>query len=241
MIDPPVSKGTRLMSRAADPLAKVTLLRAAEEIFAERGLAGAKVEDIARRAGLSKGAFYLHFDSKESALKQVVESFLARCGSLMAPPSAYPDVPEEPWEVLDFAIERDGQIFEFLWQNRATLRILGGCGGQYDYLVQAFRADMSQKTREWVEYWRRAELFREEVDPNLVTTLMNGAYHELTTVMLTGDDKRPPLEEWLEFAQETFVRAYGTPTLIAALESRNRRVSLEMKRSRRGRADRGKV
>jgi AcrR family transcriptional regulator len=229
------------MSRVADPLAKVTLLRAAEEIFAERGLAGAKVEDIAKRAGLSKGAFYLHFESKDAALKQVVESFLARCGSLAAPPSEYPDLPEQPADVLDFSFERDVQVFEFLWQNRATVRILGVCGGQYDYLVQAFRAEMDHRTREWVKYWRREELFRADVDPELAATLMGGAYNELVAKMLATDAKRPPLEQWLEFAQETFVRAYGTPVLLHAFEARNRRVSFDATRSRRATPPRGKV
>src|SRR4051794_27973484 len=57
-----------LVSRVADPKSKSALIRAAEEVFADRGIAGAKVEDIARSAGLSKGAFYLHFESKEAAL-----------------------------------------------------------------------------------------------------------------------------------------------------------------------------
>jgi hypothetical protein len=35
------------MPRVADPKAKITLLRAAEEVFAERGLAAAHVEEIA--------------------------------------------------------------------------------------------------------------------------------------------------------------------------------------------------
>src|SRR3954462_7321519 len=125
------------MSRTADPTAKITLLRAAEQGFAERGLAGAKVEEIARRAGVSKGAFYLHFESKEAALKQLVESFLARCQSFFAAPTAYPGLPEDPADLLDFTLERDVQIFEFLWQNRAFLRILPTCQGEYDYLVNA--------------------------------------------------------------------------------------------------------
>ncbi len=115
------------MSRVADPKTKIALLRAAEEVFAERGLGGAKVEEVARRAGVSKGAFYLHFESKEGALKELIESFLARCQSFFASPSAYPDLPEDPFDLLEFSHARDVQIFEFLWQNRAFLRILPSC------------------------------------------------------------------------------------------------------------------
>src|SRR5687767_4355067 len=141
------------MPRVADPKAKITLLRAAEEVFAERGLAAAHVEEIAKRAGLSKGAFYLHFESKEAALKQIVESFLARMGGFFASPADYPDLPEDANDLLDFAIERDAQIFDYLWQNRAILRILPTCQGAYDYLTQAFRTEIDMRNREWIGHF----------------------------------------------------------------------------------------
>ena len=215
------------MSRVADPKAKITLLRAAEEVFAERGLGGAKVEEIARRAGVSKGAFYLHFESKEAALKELLESFLARCQSFFAPPSDYPDLPDDPWDLLEFAHARDVQIYEFLWQNRAFLRILPTCQGHYDYLVLAFRAEITQTTREWVDHWRREGIFRDDVDADLAATLIGGAYNELSMRMISSE-KRPPLEAWLRFALETFFRAFGAPEMVAAVDSRNRRVSLSI-------------
>ena len=44
------------------------VLDAALDLFIERGFSPTRVEDIARRAGLSKGAVYLYFDSKEAIL-----------------------------------------------------------------------------------------------------------------------------------------------------------------------------
>ena len=71
------------MPRAGDPTAKIKLLGAAEAEFVASGLGRAKVEDITSRAGLSKGAFYLHFESKEDAFRQLVETMVARLASLM--------------------------------------------------------------------------------------------------------------------------------------------------------------
>jgi len=48
------------------------ILRAALEIFAERGFAAARIDDVAARAGVSKGTVYLYFDSKEALFKAVV-------------------------------------------------------------------------------------------------------------------------------------------------------------------------
>jgi AcrR family transcriptional regulator len=206
------------MSRIADPTAKISLLRAAEAVFAEKGLTTARVEEIARRAGLSKGAFYLHFESKEDALKEVVESFLARCGGQLPPPRAYPDLPSDPGELLGFWLERDQQMYEFLWQNRAVLQILKGCESTHTYLVETFRREIEATCREWVEFWKSRRLFRSEVDTDLVSSLICGAYHELSRKMLDFS-RRPPLGAWLRDTMHLFVRGLGTPELIAVLET----------------------
>ncbi|MEO7221155.1 MAG: TetR/AcrR family transcriptional regulator [Devosia sp.] len=48
------------------------VLDAALDLFIERGFASTRVEDIAARAGLSKGAVYLYFPSKEAVLEGIV-------------------------------------------------------------------------------------------------------------------------------------------------------------------------
>lgn len=53
------------------------ILDAALDEFTERGFDAARMEDIARRAGLSKGGVYLYFESKESLLKALIEAKVA--------------------------------------------------------------------------------------------------------------------------------------------------------------------
>ena len=48
------------------------LLAAALDIFVERGYAATRLEDVARRAGVSKGTLYLYFTNKEELFKAVV-------------------------------------------------------------------------------------------------------------------------------------------------------------------------
>ena len=52
------------------------LLDAALDVFAERGFAGARLEDIAQRAGVTKGTVYLYFASKEELFEAVVRQTL---------------------------------------------------------------------------------------------------------------------------------------------------------------------
>lgn len=48
------------------------LLAAALDLFVEKGFAATKVEEVARRAGVSKGTLFLYFASKEELFKAVV-------------------------------------------------------------------------------------------------------------------------------------------------------------------------
>ena len=48
------------------------ILKAALTEFGESGLAGARLDDIAKRAGLSKGTIYLYFPNKEELFREVV-------------------------------------------------------------------------------------------------------------------------------------------------------------------------
>ena len=51
---------------------KDKILRAAAACFAEKGYSGCSVRDIAARAGMSKGALYGHFPSKEALFKAMI-------------------------------------------------------------------------------------------------------------------------------------------------------------------------
>lgn len=48
------------------------LLAAALDLFVEKGYAATRVEEVARRAGVSKGTLFLYFPSKEDLFKAVV-------------------------------------------------------------------------------------------------------------------------------------------------------------------------
>jgi AcrR family transcriptional regulator len=49
------------------------LASAALELFIERGFSATRLDDVAKRAGVSKGTLYLYFDSKEALFKSVIE------------------------------------------------------------------------------------------------------------------------------------------------------------------------
>ena len=48
------------------------IISAALEVFADRGFAATKLEDVARKAGVTKGTIYLYFENKEALFKALV-------------------------------------------------------------------------------------------------------------------------------------------------------------------------
>jgi AcrR family transcriptional regulator len=53
------------------------LLDAALMLFAEKGFAATRAEEVAQRAGVSKGTLYLYYPSKEELLKAVIREHLS--------------------------------------------------------------------------------------------------------------------------------------------------------------------
>ena len=62
----------RYQRRKEDRPQEIT--EAAFAAFADKGFAATKVEDVARRAGVSKGLLYLYFKTKEELFKAVIRS-----------------------------------------------------------------------------------------------------------------------------------------------------------------------
>lgn len=50
---------------------------AALEVFAEKGFAAAKLDEIARRAGISKGTLYLYFSDKQELFRAVIRDTIS--------------------------------------------------------------------------------------------------------------------------------------------------------------------
>jgi TetR/AcrR family transcriptional regulator, fatty acid metabolism regulator protein len=58
---------------------KDAILRAAIDVFAERGYFNAQVADVARAAGVAAGTVYLYFQSKDHLLVSIFERTMRQC------------------------------------------------------------------------------------------------------------------------------------------------------------------
>ena len=61
------------------------ILEAALGVFAEKGFARTRMEDIARQAGVTKGTIYLYFENKEAVFRSLIRSSIGDAlGQVMA-------------------------------------------------------------------------------------------------------------------------------------------------------------
>ncbi|MGJ8524556.1 HTH-type transcriptional repressor BepR [Halomonadaceae bacterium LMG 33818] len=80
------------------------LLDTAEKIFFERGVSGTSLEQIARAAGMTRGAVYWHFDNKISLLEALVVRVRLPLEQMYEQLNAYQD--HDPIEGLKAIIHR---------------------------------------------------------------------------------------------------------------------------------------
>jgi len=69
---------------AFDEDTSVRVLRAAEQVFADRGYANARLEDIAAQASIRRSSLLYHFGSKDNLYQQVVGRAFAEIAAAMA-------------------------------------------------------------------------------------------------------------------------------------------------------------
>ncbi|WP_437813116.1 TetR family transcriptional regulator [Sorangium sp. So ce1078] len=94
---------------------KKRLLDAALDEFAERGLAGARVDRIAEKASANKQAIYAYFGSKEDLFRSVLEE---RCKSALdAVPFDPSDLPAFVAGVFDYLVENPKSVRMMMWRQ----------------------------------------------------------------------------------------------------------------------------
>jgi AcrR family transcriptional regulator len=83
-----------MMPRPAVPTRRADILIAAREAFNARGFSATRMEDIARRCGISKAALYLQFPSKEALFQALTSEIIEQMLPEVAP-ADFGDTPAE--------------------------------------------------------------------------------------------------------------------------------------------------
>lgn len=165
------------------------ILRAAVEVFAERGYFAARMREVAERAGVADGTLYLYFKGKEHLLVSLLEehthAFLVRARRDAA---AFEDPRQKLRSVVErhlVSLERDralARVFQIeLRHSRRFLReIARGQVAMYLRLLQ-----------EIIEQGVASGWFRADVPTDVAARAVFGAVDELITAWVLSSRPRP--------------------------------------------------
>ncbi len=195
------------MARPADPNARNALIAAARVELAKHGVKGARVEDITAACGLSKGAFYLHFASKEALLRELAlgfieqlqagnaarieatREFLTARGAITAADVSRRTKKYEA--LLALEAESDQRALELMWEHRDVFSILLR-GAQGTEFADTIWEILDRETERVIEGFRAMQAFSAlsgDVPVELLGTMVVGAYFLIGTRMMRATEK----------------------------------------------------
>ncbi|MBK7863499.1 MAG: helix-turn-helix transcriptional regulator [Archangiaceae bacterium] len=249
------------MARPADPHARISLVTAARAAFVSHGVSGARIEDITAACKLSKGAFYLHFKSKEQLFGELVAELRAGMDALLEHrkatmtgffgehgPLTARDVHQRTSryeQLLALEVALDREVLGLLWRYRDVFGVLvsGSQGTEYSGVVWEMAHREVQRVQDDFEAVKAYGACRTDVPSELFGSMVVGTWL-LVAQQMSKLTEPPDLDQWVR-ALHRLIREgsappkpkHGKRTVRRRLAARlNTRSTQSRSRSRRGTA-----
>lgn len=175
------------------------ILDAALVVFARDGFSGARLEEIADRAGCTKGTIYVYFDSKEELFKAVVHKLIApefrRADNILE--DASKDVPTR----LKVFIKRAYHSIADNPQQFSILRLLIADGAKFPDLVDFYHQQIPRVGHELIKGVIADGIARGELralDPDLTAHILVGPIVAEITRRLLFARRLPDLDQLID-------------------------------------------
>lgn len=191
------------------------------------GIQRARIEDITARCGLSKGAFYLHFESKEALFRDVVVKLTERHEALReARETAYLTLIGQTERSLKKGVgisefvaalaaidaREDRRLLEMLWDWRDVLDVLlhGSQGTEFEGTLWAMLDQESERVVTELERLVKVGLVRADVPGELVGMMIVGTYL-LVARRFSRAKEQPDFDHWVRSLQSLIATGVATP------------------------------
>jgi AcrR family transcriptional regulator len=202
------------MARPPDPHARSALVSAARKEFVKAGIQKARIEDITRACGLSKGAFYLHYESKEALFRELVTQLEARFEQLrLGREKSYRalisrglqgkrDARPFVAELSEIDAREDRQLLELLWEWRDVTDVLlrGSQGTEFEGVMWTMLDREASRVETECRALKDARLMRDDVSADVVGLMIVGTYLLVARRLSTLEEK-PDFEHWVRSLQ----------------------------------------
>ncbi len=183
------------------------LLAAGYLLFSQQGYNATGVQQIAEQAGVPKGSFYNHFDSKEAFAVQIVRHYEAAMEKAWA--DALNDAPSDPLAALHHLFAH------FVRHHEAAACpgcLVGNFAAEVSESSPACRAVLGAVMRQWrerlahmIERGQQAGQIRQDVDAATLAGFFWDAWQGALLRMKVAHSSRP-LKEAVQLMLDRFFR-----------------------------------
>jgi AcrR family transcriptional regulator len=170
------------------------LLELAEDLFAERGYAGASMDEVARRAGVTKPVVYELFGSKEGLFGACVDRSIERLAADIAEAVRAETDPEARLRAGGLAFLRFAAGHRVAWD-------LMSMGGRFAAQAQRVRASQAELIRELMAEMAGPDVDERELE--VAAHAVNAAYEGVAHWMWAHPDV--PIDQLADWVVELLV------------------------------------
>ena len=177
--------------------------QAAMAEFLDKGFLGASLRQIVKNAGVTTGAFYGYFSSKEALFASIVEPHAAALmGKFMEAQTDFAELPEE--EQPERMGEASGQcvrwMVEYICQHRQPVKLLlcRAEGTSYEHFVHNMVEVEVESTLQYMEVLRRLGRDIPELNRSLCHIIASGMFNGLFEIVIHD----MPLEQALRDVEQ---------------------------------------
>src|SRR5438874_845084 len=198
--------------------AKSRILDEAKKVFAEKGYHEATMDDIAKRLGVSKGAIYLYFSSKEDLFEAMVKTAPQAFKEILY--SSFGDGADPVKSATQFfdkmlklSASNPGLSFEILSEasrNPTLKRILKQSHEEYEEVLTSFLAE-GQKRR----------FVGDNLDIRPLANSLIALWNGLETLLVSGLTVEEARRAWLEALKAIFMNPHGSHGSPSSQSSRS--------------------
>lgn len=187
-------------ARTRREIRRAQILEAAARVFARKGYEPGSIADILSEAGIARGTFYLHFQSKKEVFDELLDALLVELGDAMVAVDLSSEVP-----IFVQLSENLAKVIDVLMKRVAVTRILltGAPRGEVEVRVQQFYEQCLDFIRGSLLKGRSLGLVR-EIDVDIASWSILGGLKETVARLLLRRglgalDRRALAQQLLEY------------------------------------------
>ena len=163
--------------------------QAAMEEFSEKGFLGASLRQIVKSAGVTTGAFYGYFSSKEALFASLVEPHAAKLmGRFMEAQTGFAELPEEeqPMHMGEASGGYVDWMVDYICQHRAPVKLLlcRAEGTSYQHFVHNMVEMEVEYTLKYMDVLRRLGKDIPDLAPSLCHIIASGMFNGLFEIVV---------------------------------------------------------